>query len=60
MRQLRGAVLRELLGGAPPDTMGDLRNRVAHLPASADEGAVAAAVTGLQADGLLRRDWPAG
>jgi hypothetical protein len=53
MRQLRGAVLREMLGAAPPDTLAELIGRVAAVPAAAQDGAVAEAFTGLQRDGLL-------
>jgi A/G-specific adenine glycosylase len=53
MRQLRGAVLREMLGDAPPATLAELRDRVAGIPAAAREGAVAEALAGLHEDGLL-------
>jgi A/G-specific adenine glycosylase len=60
MRQLRGAVLRELLGPTPPTTLHSLQQAVAHLPAATRDGAVAEAVDGLRHDGLLRADCLAG
>jgi hypothetical protein len=56
MRQLRGAVLREMLAASPPRTFQDLHRRVAAVPAAAREGAVAEALTGLQRDGLVGSD----
>jgi A/G-specific adenine glycosylase len=56
MRQLRGAVLREMLSDTPPPTLDELHQRVAAIPASAQDGAVAEALTGLQRDGLLGSD----
>jgi A/G-specific adenine glycosylase len=56
MRQLRGAVLREMLGAAPPRSITELHQRVAAIPAAARDGAVAEALSGLQADGLLGGD----
>jgi A/G-specific adenine glycosylase len=53
MRRLRGAVLREMLGEAPPRDLHELRRRVAEVPAAAREGAVAEALRGLQEDGLV-------
>jgi A/G-specific adenine glycosylase len=56
MRQLRGAVLREMLAPTPPATLGELHQRVAAVPAAAREGAVAEALRGLQQDGLVGSD----
>ena len=53
MRQLRGAVLREMLSDTPPATFGDLHRRVHAVPAAAREGAVAEALAGLHHDGLV-------
>jgi A/G-specific adenine glycosylase len=60
MRQLRGAVLRAMVGDAPPRDLGELAARVAAVPAAGDPGAVAQALDGLRRDGLLGSDWPAG
>jgi A/G-specific adenine glycosylase len=60
MRQLRGAVLREMLAAAPPHSLDELHARVAGIPAAARDGAVAEALTGLQRDGLLGHDCLAG
>jgi A/G-specific adenine glycosylase len=53
MRQLRGAVLRAMLGDDPPATLRELAERVATTPAAARKGAVAEALAGLHHDGLL-------
>jgi A/G-specific adenine glycosylase len=58
MRQLRGEVLRALVGAAPPVTWQALRLRVARAPAAATPGALERAVDGLYRDGLLGRPWP--
>jgi A/G-specific adenine glycosylase len=60
MRQLRGAVLRALVGASPPATWAELRERVAAAPAAAEPGALEAALEGLRRDGLLGSPWPAG
>ena len=56
MRQLRGAVLRAMLGEQPPTSLHQLEARVAPAPAAGREGAVAEALRGLQRDGLLGTD----
>jgi A/G-specific adenine glycosylase len=53
MRQLRGAVLRAMLGADPPRTLHDLRQRLEATPAATLDGAVEEALRGLQHDGLL-------
>ena len=53
MRQLRGAVLRALVGAAPPASLAELRRRVADVPAASRPGALEAAIAGLRRDGLL-------
>jgi A/G-specific adenine glycosylase len=58
MRQLRGAVLRELLGDTPPSTLHQLQRRLVAHPAAAGRDAVQQAVAGLQRDGLLSPGWP--
>jgi len=60
MRQLRGEVLRALVGAAPPRTWPELLRRVAGAPAAATPGALEQAVDGLHRDGLLGRPWPDG
>ncbi len=61
MRQLRGAVLRELVGPTPPATLADLHTRLHAIPLAAQPGAIQQALDGLQHDGLLRSlAWPAG
>jgi hypothetical protein len=61
MRQLRGAILRELVGPAPPATLDDLHTRLRAIPLAAQPGAILQALDGLQHDGLLRGlPWPAG
>lgn len=57
LRQLRGAVLRELLGPRPPVTVEELTARVAAAPAASRAGAVAEALAGLTADGLIDMRW---
>jgi A/G-specific adenine glycosylase len=52
-RQLRGAVLGALLDGAPPQTLAELRRRVAYAPAARRPGAVEAALLGLRSDALV-------
>lgn len=53
MRQLRGAVLREMLAATPPQTLQELQLRVREAPATAREGALQEALKGLHRDGLL-------
>jgi A/G-specific adenine glycosylase len=58
MRQLRGEVLRALLGPNAPATWSELHERVQAAPAAGSPGAVERAVDGLHRDGLLGRRWP--
>jgi len=53
MRQLRGAVLREMLSASPPHSLPELHRRVAHAQAAARPGALDEALRGLHRDGLL-------
>lgn len=53
LRELRGTVLRELLGPRPPGSMAGLAERVGHLGAAGDGEGVRRAVDGLRHDGLL-------
>jgi len=65
LRQLRGAVLRAMLGDDPPRTAAALRARVESALPTVDPRRLDEAVTGLRAEGLLprgcptmRRSWP--
>ncbi|MFN2450720.1 MAG: A/G-specific adenine glycosylase [Candidatus Dormibacteria bacterium] len=53
LRELRGAVLREFLGGAPPTSYRELHGRVGHLGAAGSGDGVGTALDGLVRDGLL-------
>jgi len=52
-RELRGAVLRTMLGECPPPSIAALRRRLRDLPAAAPSGAVKSALASLRRDGLV-------
>jgi A/G-specific adenine glycosylase len=56
LRQLRGAVLREMLDEHPPQDIESLRSRVAGIPAATRPGSLESALCGLQRDGLVASD----
>ena len=55
-RELRGAVLRAMLGDGPPGNVAELRRRLHGVPAAAVPGAVESALASLRHDGLLPAD----
>ncbi|HEV3125427.1 MAG TPA: A/G-specific adenine glycosylase [Candidatus Dormibacteraeota bacterium] len=59
LRQLRGAVLRAMLGDDPPADVEALRRRVSDVPAAARPDALGSALAGLRRDGLIGGDQPA-
>jgi A/G-specific adenine glycosylase len=59
-RQLRGAILREMLAGDPPATVAALAKRVAQVAAAHPPTAVAAALTELRREGLVGGFGPSG